>query len=131
MTQLDSLKEWTKIVADTGEIQEIQKYSPAEVTTNPSLIFRAAQQPHYQDVVKEAIAYGKSNTTNSNEVIDFAIDALLVGVGSEILQIISGRVSTEIEVSLSFSVEKSLMRARRIIALFEKNMWQENASLLN
>lgn len=126
MTQLDSLKEWTKVVADTGEIQEIKKYSPAEVTTNPSLIFKAAQQPHYQNIIKEAIGYGKKNTTNPDEIVDFAIDALLVGVGSEILQTISGRVSTEIEVSLSFSVEKSLMRARRIIALFEqKNIARE------
>lgn len=120
MSKLDQLKAMTTIVADTGEFEEIQQYRPTDATTNPSLIFAAASKPEYQFLIEEAIQWGKKKGENSAEILEYIIEKIFVNFGLEILKIIPGRVSTEVDARLSFDVEGSLKKARRFIALYEK-----------
>lgn len=113
MSQLDQLKEMTTIVADTGEIDEIKKYKPTDATTNPSLIYKAAQIDEYKPLVKDAIAYGKGN-------LDLALTKIFVNFGAEILKIVPGRVSTEVDARLSFDIEGSLAKAHQYIDLYKE-----------
>ena len=107
--QLDQLKKFTTVVADTGDFEQIKKYHPTDATTNPSLIFAASEQPQYQHLVKEAIRMGKKD----------ALDQVFVNFGLEILKIVPGRVSTEVDARLSFDVEGSVAKARHLISLYE------------
>jgi len=111
--QLDSLKKYTTIVADTGDFASIQQYQPQDATTNPSLILKAALQPEYAHLVDKAVASAKEKTT------DAIIDQLLVLFGLEILKIVPGRVSTEVDARLSFDTDGTVNKAREIIALYE------------
>jgi len=113
--QLTSLKEHTTIVADTGDFESIQQYQPQDATTNPSLILKAAQQDAYQHIVDNAVASASSKTT------DAVIDQLLVLFGLEILKIVPGRVSTEVDARLSFDTEGTIAKGKEIIALYEAN----------
>jgi transaldolase len=112
--QLDQLKQMTTVVADTGDFESLKQYHPTDSTTNPSLIYAASQQPQYKHLVEEAIRYGK--TKNDPKVI---LDKVFVNFGLEILKIVPGRVSTEVDARLSFDVEGSVKKARQIIALYE------------
>ena len=111
--QLDSLKKFTTIVADTGDFASIQQYQPQDATTNPSLILKAALQPEYAHLVDKAVASAKEKTTDS------VIDQLLVLFGREILKTVPGRVSTEVDARLSFDTNGTVSKAREIIALYE------------
>ena len=115
MTQnaLEQLRKITTVVADTGDFESIRAYAPTDATTNPSLIFQAAQQPQYKHLIDAAIRAGKGD---KNEVLD----RLFVNFGLEILKIVPGRVSTEVDARLSFDVEGSIAKARHLIALYEK-----------
>ena len=114
-TQLDQLKQFTKVVADTGDFSSMKEYAPQDATTNPSLILKAAAMPGYAHLLDKAIK--DAGTSASTEKV---IDQLLVLFGLEILKIVPGRVSTEVDARLSFDRDGSIAKAREIIALYEK-----------
>ena len=113
MNQLDALKQFTTVVADTGDFKQLAQFQPQDATTNPSLILKAVQKPEYLPLLKDTVAaYGK-------EAMDAQIDRLLVRFGCEILATIPGRVSTEVDARLSFDTAATVARAKRIMALYE------------
>ena len=113
MNQLDALKQFTTVVADTGDFKQLAQFQPQDATTNPSLILKAVQKPEYQPLVKDAVArFG-------HLPMDEVIDRLLVRFGCEILSLIPGRVSTEVDARLSFDTAATVARARRIMALYQ------------
>ena len=112
MNQLDQLKQYTTVVADTGDFQSIQRYSPQDSTTNPSLILRAVQKDTYHALLEKTV---RDNRDKSTEAI---MDRLLVAFGVEILKIVPGRVSTEADARLSFDTEGSIRKGRELIALY-------------
>jgi len=118
---LDQLKEITVIVADTGEFSLIKQFSPQDATTNPSLIFKAAQIPEYHALIDNAIDYGNKQAANLNisekQKLDLIMDKLVVNFGNEISKLVPGYVSMEVDARLSFDTEKTLHRARQIISL--------------
>lgn len=119
MNQLEQLKKMTTIVADTGEIEEIKKFHPTDATTNPSLILAASTKPEYQFLIEEAIVFGQKMGKNKHEQLSHAFDKVCVNFGCEILKIVPGRVSTEVDARLSFDIEGSVQKARELIALYE------------
>jgi transaldolase len=120
MNKLELLRKITTIVVDTGDIESIKKYRPTDATTNPSLIGSAIQQPEYQDLIKDAMNYSEKKAKSSAERSSLLIDKLFVNVGKEILKLIPGRVSTEVDARLSFDVEGSIKKAQTLIALYEE-----------
>ena len=110
---LEQLKQYTTVVADTGDFERMQAFLPQDATTNPSLILKAAQLPSYQSLITEVKA------KNSGKKVDQVIDALLVAFGIEILKIVPGRVSTEVDARLSFDADATVHKAREIIAAYE------------
>jgi transaldolase len=118
--KLDGLKKYTVIVADTGDIEAIRKHMPEDATTNPSLLFKAAQMPEYEHLVKDAVEWAKQHCLQKDKLLDKIIVKLFVNFGSEILKIVPGRVSTEVDARLSFDVEASVKRAREYVALYEE-----------
>lgn len=110
--KLEQLKQFSDVVADTGDIEAMKKYKPLDATTNPSLLFKAAQMPQYEALV--------TNTLASSTSIADACDNFAVAIGCEILKIIPGRISTEVDARLSFDTEKSIAKARHFIELYEK-----------
>lgn len=119
MSKLEKLKKFTTVVSDTGEFEEIKKYHPTDATTNPSLILAAATKPDYQFLIEEAIVYGQKHGKSKPEQLTLAMDKVFVNFGLEILKIVPGRVSTEVDARLSFDVEGSVAKARQLIALYE------------
>ncbi|WP_438481037.1 transaldolase [Oleiharenicola lentus] len=115
LNQLEQLKKFTKVVADTGDFASMVQYSPLDATTNPSLILKAAGIEAYAGIVTRAI-----KDSGKNAKIEKIIDRLLVYFGQEILKIVPGRVSTEVDARLSFDKDGSIKKAREIIALYEK-----------
>ncbi len=130
MNLLDQLKQFTTIVADTGDFEMIEKYSPTDATTNPSLILAAAKQKKYHSLIEDAINYAKTKSLVEEGQIEHAIDKLFVNFGKEILKIIPGRVSIEIDASLSYSSSKSIEKAEYLISLFEKENINKNRILI-
>lgn len=118
MNQLEQLKKFTTVVADTGDFETLKQYHPTDSTTNPSLIFAASQQPQYKHLVDDAIHYGKAKEDKS---VGHALDKVFVNFGIEILKLIPGRVSTEVDARLSFDVEGSIAKARHLISLYESS----------
>lgn len=112
MNQLDALRQWTTVVADTGDFRQLAQFKPRDATTNPSLILKAVQKPEYRPLLDEAVK------KHDGMPIDEVIDRLLVRFGTEILSIIPGRVSTEVDARLSFDTKASIARAERIVALY-------------
>ncbi|HKO47633.1 MAG TPA: transaldolase [Polyangiaceae bacterium] len=119
MSLLDSLKKYTTVVADTGDIEAIGKAKPQDATTNPSLLFKAAQQPQYKHLVDEALSYSKKQSGNQEAQTAAFMDKLCVNFGVEILKLIPGRVSTEVDASFSFDKDGSIDKARNFIKLYE------------
>src|SRR5450432_1085816 len=119
MSQLDSLKKYTIVVSDTGDIEAIAKAKPQDATTNPSLLFKAAQQPQYKHLVEEALAYSAKQPGDQSAQTMAFMDKLFVNFGCEILKLIPGRVSTEVDASFSFDTEGSIEKARTLIKLYE------------
>ncbi|MFC2098169.1 transaldolase [Bacteroidota bacterium] len=119
MNFLEQLKQYTEVVADTGDFQSIERFKPIDATTNPSLIYAAAQNEKYKSLVRDAIAFGKSRTGDTEKKIDQILDKLAVNFGIEILKVVPRRVSTEVDASLSFNTEASLAKARSLIGLYE------------
>jgi transaldolase len=116
-TQLDQLKKFTKVVADSGDFATLKQFAPQDATTNPSLIFKAAQMPEYQFIVDKAIADNKSKASGG-ELLGRVLDDLLVLFGLEILKIVPGRVSTETDANFSFDTDALVAKGRRFIALY-------------
>ena len=120
-SQLDQLKQFTTVVADTGDFESIRKYAPQDATTNPTLIFKAVQLPEYKPLLDKAIADNRSGTSLSGPALHKKIiDDLLIAFGVEILEIVPGRVSTEVDARLSFDAEATVQKARYLIGLYEK-----------
>ena len=115
---LEQLKTMTDIVADTGDIEAIKLYQPLDATTNPSLLYKAALMPQYSALFERAVAYAKSRSEDTEQQIDIAMDKLSVLVGCEIVKIIPGKVSTEVNARLSFNTQASVDKARQLIALY-------------
>ncbi len=113
MNQLDALKKFTTVVADTGDFKQLAQFQPQDATTNPSLILKAVQKPEYAPLLAEAVA------AHRGQPLDVVMDHLLVRFGCEILKTIPGRVSTEVDARLSFDTAATVARARRIMALYE------------
>ena len=118
-SKLEQLKQFTDVVADTGDIDAIRLYKPLDATTNPSLVYKAAQMPQYQELLSSAISSAKG-VVNSAEQLGAACDHLAVGIGLEILKIVPGRISTEVDARLSFDTQASIAKARHLINLYEK-----------
>jgi len=116
---LEKLKEFTKVVADTGDFQSIKKYQPQDSTTNPSLILAASQKPEYHSLIEDAVNYGKTHGSDLKRKLELAMDKLAVNFGIEILKIVPGRVSTEIDARLSFDTQATIKKAREIIKLYK------------
>lgn len=119
MNKLEQLKKMTTVVVDTGDIDAIKKYTPTDATTNPSLILSASQQPQYRHLIDEAIAYSKSKAHSEKERATLLMDRLFVNFGVEILKLVPGRVSTEVDAHLSFDIEGSIKKAETLIGLYE------------
>lgn len=117
--KLEQLKNMTTVVVDTGDIDSIKKFTPTDATTNPSLILAAIQKPQYQPLVEDAIRYSQIKAKSDVERRKLLMDKLFVNFGVEILKIIPGRVSTEVDARLSFDVEGSLRQAHSLISLYE------------
>ncbi|ODS24411.1 transaldolase [Candidatus Endobugula sertula] len=118
-SKLEQLKSMTDVVADTGDIEAIQQYQPLDATTNPSLIYKAAQMPQYDALVTAAIAWGKQQGHSQQEHIQYAADKLAVFIGCEILSIIPGRVSTEVDARLSFDQQATINKAKQLVGLYQ------------
>ena len=117
-TQLDSLRKMTVVVADTGDIDAIKKYQPQDATTNPSLILSASALPQYAPLIDEAIAYAKAQSADKAQQLIDAEDKLAVNIGLEILKIVPGRISTEVDARLSYDTQATVEKARKLIALY-------------
>ncbi len=120
LNQLDQLKQFTKVVADTGDFESMREFKPQDATTNPSLILQATQKPEYGYLLDKVIADNKNLHLAGAAKIDHVIDDLLVAFGQEILKIVPGRVSTEVDARLSFNKEGTKQKAHQIIALYEE-----------
>jgi transaldolase len=113
MNQLEQLKQYTTVVADTGDFQSIKAYAPQDATTNPSLILKAVQKPEYRPLLEKAVAEAKGAS------VEEIVDRLLIAFGVEILKFVPGRVSTEIDAALSFDTDATVAKGRELIALYE------------
>jgi transaldolase len=120
MTLLESLKQYTTVVADTGDIEAIAQHRPQDATTNPSLLYHAAQMPAYRHLVEEATEQASEIGGDRTQMAAEFIDHLFVLFGSEILKVVPGRVSTEVAASLSFDTPATIAKARKLISLYEK-----------
>jgi len=118
MNKLEQLKKLTVVVADTGDIQAIQKYQPQDATTNPSLILKAAQLTDYAPLMDQAISYAKAQSEDRQSQIQAASDMLAVSIGKEILKVIPGRISTEVDARLSYDTEGSILKARQLMKMY-------------
>jgi len=119
MTLLESLKKYTTVVADTGDIEAIARHRPQDATTNPSLLFHAAQMPAYRHLVEEATELALERGGGHEEMAEEFIDRLFVLFGCEILKVVPGRVSTEVAARLSFDTAGTITKARKLILLYE------------
>jgi len=120
MTLLDSLKEHTVIVADTGDIESIAKHKPQDATTNPSLLLKAAAQPQYRALVEEALKFAGAQSGGESQRNSAFLEKLAVNFGCEILKVVPGRVSTEVDASYSFDSAGTIAKARNFVELYRK-----------
>ncbi|MBI3367657.1 MAG: transaldolase, partial [Burkholderiales bacterium] len=114
MDQLSRLKTYTTVVADTGNFKQLAQFAPRDATTNPSLILKAVQSPEYAPLLADTVAARRSGA------LDEIVDVVLVRFGLEILKVVPGRVSTEVDARLSFDIDATLARARRLIGLYQR-----------
>lgn len=117
-SKLEQLRSLTTVVADTGDIDAIAKYQPQDATTNPSLILKAAQIEDYSRLIDQSIAYAKAQSDNADQQVQDTCDMLAVTIGQEILKVIPGRISTEVDARLSYDTEGSVTKARQLIKMY-------------
>ncbi len=129
---LEQLKQMTVVVADTGDFESIKQFKPRDSTTNPSLIAQAAKLPHYQPLVQAALEWAKNDKKGADKatVATRALDRLAVQFGLEILKVVPGRVSTEVDARLSYDTEKSIAKARDLISMYEAGGVSRNRILI-
>ncbi len=120
MNQLDALRQMTVVVADTGDIDAIKTYQPEDATTNPSLILSASALPQYAPLIDEAVAYAKAKSNDKAQQLIDAEDKLAVNIGLEILKVVKGRISTEVDARYSYDTEKTIAKARKLMALYNE-----------
>src|SRR6186713_2724792 len=120
LSQLDQLKKLTKVVADSGDFATLRQYAPQDATTNPSLLFKAAQMTEYKSVVEKAIADAKKTGASGKQLLAEVMDYLLIAFGVEILKIVPGRVSTETDANMSFDTEALVAKAHKFIELYKQ-----------
>ncbi len=120
VSELDQLKKFTRVVADTGDFETMREFKPQDATTNPSLILAAAQKKGYGYLLDKVLTDTKASRLGGAQGVEQIIDALLVAYGAEILKIVPGRVSTETDARLSFDTEGSIGKGRQLIGLYEK-----------
>src|SRR4051812_22315270 len=120
LTQLEQLKKFTKVVGDTADFESMKKFKPQDATTNPSLVYAATQKQQYGYLLDEVLTERKNSGLSGQAQIEDICDHLLVQFGCDILEVVPGRVSTETDARLSFDVEGSIKKARRLIELYEK-----------
>ena len=130
MNQLEQLQQYTTLVADTGDIEAIRQYTPEDATTNPSLLLKAVGLPHYQSQLRQAHDYARSEGGDMQTQLENATDKLAVLIGQEILNIVPGRVSTEVDARLSFDKKASINKARKIIDMYEQDGIGRNRILI-
>lgn len=118
--QLEQLKAMTTVVADTGDIEAIAKFQPQDATTNPSLLLKAASLPAYQQLLQQAVDWAKSQSDNKEQQVIDAADKLSVLIGLEILKIVPGRISTEVDARLSFDTQASIEKARKLMDMYKE-----------
>ena len=121
MNQLDQLKQFTVVVADTGDFGTLKQYAPRDATTNPSLILKAAQMPEYKYILDKTIADSQKVSSGGDARLRYIMDDLLVGFGLEILKIVPGRVSTETDANMSFDTEALVAKGKKFIDMYQKN----------
>jgi transaldolase len=119
LNQLEQLKKFTKVVADTADFESMKEFKPQDATTNPSLVYAATQKPEYAHLLEEVITDRKKSGLKGHEQIEDICDNLLVQFGTDILEIVPGRVSTETDARLSYDIEGSINKARHLIKLYE------------
>ena len=119
--QLEELKKYTTVVADTGDFEAMQAYQPQDATTNPSLILQASQKDEYKHLVQQAIDEHKGSSLSGDALVESIIDRVLILFGKAILEIVPGRVSTETDARLSFDTEGTVAKGRQLIELYEKD----------
>ncbi|MAG76278.1 MAG: transaldolase [Colwelliaceae bacterium] len=120
MNQLEQLKQMTTVVADTGDIEAIAKFQPQDATTNPSLLLKAAAIPAYQPLLEQACEWAKAQSSDSAQQVIDAADKLSVLIGLEILKVVPGRISTEVDARLSFDTEASVAKAEKLMAMYNE-----------
>lgn len=118
--QLEQLREMTLIVADSGDLEAIQQHRPQDATTNPSLLLKAVASPAYAPLIDEALEWAKTQSNEMEQQVHDALDRLAVNVGKEVLKIIPGRVSTEIDARLSFATEATLAKAHKLVDMYQE-----------
>ncbi|WP_283393258.1 transaldolase family protein, partial [Escherichia coli] len=130
MNELDGIKQFTTVVADSGDIESIRHYHPRDATTNPSLLLKAAGLSQYEHLIDDAIAWGRKNGKTQEQQVVAACDKLAVNFGAEILKIVPGRVSTEVDARLSFDKEKSIEKARHLVDLYQQQGVEKSRILI-
>lgn len=130
MNQLDGIKQFTTVVADSGDIESIRHYQPQDATTNPSLLLKAAGLAHYAHLIDDALQWGKKQGKTQEQQVAEACDKLAVNFGAEILKSIPGRVSTEVDARLSFNKEKSIEKARHLVDLYQQQGVEKSRILI-
>jgi len=118
--QLDQLKALTTVVADTGDVESIAKFQPQDATTNPSLLLKAAALPNYQHLLTTAVTWAKEQSTSAEQQVIDAADKLSVLIGLEILKIVPGKISTEVDARLSFDTASSITKAHKLIGMYNE-----------
>jgi len=127
-SQLEQLAKFTQIVADTGDINSIKKFKPQDSTTNPSLLLKASNMKEYQGLIADAIAYARKwsaeqKVKSESAAVTMAVDRMGVNFGTEILSIVPGVVSTEVDARLSFDVQGTVAKARKLIRMYKEKVW--------
>ncbi|MBR5523179.1 MAG: transaldolase [Akkermansia sp.] len=119
-TQLDQLKQYTTVVADTGDFRQMEEFTPQDATTNPSLILAAAAKPEYRPIIENVVASFRNSELKGEELMAALMNKVIVAFGLEILKRVPGRVSSEVDARLSFDTEGTVQKAREIMALYEE-----------
>ncbi|MGV1873592.1 transaldolase [Agrobacterium rosae] len=119
-SKLDQLRKITTVVADTGDIEAVARLKPVDCTTNPSIILKALGTPMFADTVKEAVSWGKKQGGDSDAVVGAIADRLAISVGAKLVELVPGRVSTEVDADLSFDTKASIAKAHQIIAGYKE-----------
>jgi transaldolase len=130
MNLLEQLRKMTVVVADSGDFETTAQYKPRDATTNPSLLLKAAQMPEYRRLLEEVISTAQSEGEDHDAQVEACVDRLLIAFGKEILKIVPGRVSTEVDARLSFDTDATIAKGRRLIGLYEADGIDRNRILI-